>query len=174
MDVPHALGEAIESRCNIAILAAGSVVIVAHIEDQPDVARVGQPEEDVNLIRRLDIARAVMMENRSQACLIEDRFGNQICAAGEGLPFGRAQTHFRRDAPAILVRTGSVPLSSESTRKGAGAVATAASRRAVFTALATPAAWAAEYFMATGTNAPSMARLRFLSSALSATASVGM
>ena len=102
MDVPDAIRIAIESRGHVTILAAGAVIIVSRVEDQPDVAGVGQLQEYINLIRSFHITGAMVMQHRPQACLVEDRLGNLIRAAGKDLPLRHVQPHLRRDAPGIF------------------------------------------------------------------------
>jgi hypothetical protein len=109
--------------------------VVARIEDQAKPLRVGHAEQRGDLVRRFHVAGAVMMKDRAQARFVEHRARNPDSAPPAKVFHSALLSPVSAvTRPGILVRAGSVPLSSASTRNGAGVVATAASRRAVFTA----------------------------------------
>ena len=84
---------------------------------QAEPSRVGQFQQARDLVGRLHVAGAVMVEDRPQPGLVSHRARHLVRACGEHVPFRRAQAHAPAVIrPALRVRSGTVPLLSASTR----------------------------------------------------------
>ena len=71
------------------------------IEYQSDQIRIGHVKKMRDLLRRLDITGAVVMEGRRQAGRITHRARNAFGATGECFPLGLAEAHLRCDTPGV-------------------------------------------------------------------------
>jgi hypothetical protein len=100
MNVPDAIAETAQPiQHDLTIIAAGAVEVVAGIKDQPDQIGVGQVEEASDLLRRLDVARAVMVEGDGQAGGGADGVGNALGPTRKSFPFDGVQAQVGSDAP---------------------------------------------------------------------------
>src|SRR3954466_16324248 len=96
MDVPDAIAEPIQSRDHVRIPRA--VSIVPGVEHQPDRGGAGKVKEARDLVRRFDVARAVMMQPRGKTRLRSHGATDRVGSVGEDAPFVAGESHLRRYA----------------------------------------------------------------------------
>src|ERR1700726_3306344 len=98
-DTSTKAAQAIQDQLTIS--AAGAVEIMTGIKHQSKQVRIGHVEEASDLLRRLDIARAVMMERDRQPGGRAYNASNTFCPTSEGCPLDSAQSHSGGDTPGI-------------------------------------------------------------------------
>ena len=99
VDIPDAVAEAVERGGDFG--ASGAIGVMAGVEHQADVLRIGQIEKARNLLRRFHVAGAVVMKHGAQAGFGAHGAGEAVSALGEYVPPGGAQSHGGRDPPGV-------------------------------------------------------------------------
>ena len=112
--VPDAIAVCSERRDRLA----AAVVRWPVSRHSPSSAGIGARHQRVDLLRRFDVAGAVMVKDGPKAGRVADRGGDALGTGREAVPLSLVRPSSSRMRPARSVRCGTVALSSDSTITG--------------------------------------------------------
>src|SRR5260370_12285951 len=88
MNMPDTLTETVQPVLDVpAIIAAGTIEVVAGIEHQPQQVRIGHVQETSDLSPRFDIPGTIMIRRRLQPSRITPRNANTLTITINRSPF---------------------------------------------------------------------------------------